>query len=145
MPGPKMITRVAAYGLVTDLDRILLCRISNQLPRLAGLWTLPGGGLQFREDPQDAMIREVQEETGLSVRSTGLVGVDSNSVDTEEAHYHAIRIIYGAERIGGTLTNEIDGTTDLCQFWSRADLAALPLVDLAEIGVALAWADNTKR
>lgn len=41
-------TRVAAYGLITDGEHILLCRISQELPRIAGLWTLPGGGSCMR-------------------------------------------------------------------------------------------------
>ena len=51
-------TRVSAYGLVTDPDRILLCRVSKALPRWQGQWTLPGGGINFGEAPQDAMVRE---------------------------------------------------------------------------------------
>ncbi|MEL6940020.1 MAG: hypothetical protein AAFO84_12580 [Cyanobacteria bacterium J06598_1] len=39
-------TRVSAYGLVTDHEnRILLCRLSREIPRWEGYWTLPGGGL----------------------------------------------------------------------------------------------------
>ncbi len=42
-------TRVSAYGLVTHDSKILLCRISKQLPRWQGQWTLPGGGIDFGE------------------------------------------------------------------------------------------------
>ncbi|MGK0222760.1 MAG: 8-oxo-dGTP diphosphatase, partial [Limisphaerales bacterium] len=104
------MTRVSAYGLVVDNENILLCRISDQLPRLKGQWTLPGGGLEFRESPIDAMIREVKEETGLLVESAGLQEVNSNEVDVNDTQYHGIRIIYMTNLLGGTLTNEIDGT-----------------------------------
>ena len=67
-------TRVAAYVLLTDQDRILLCRLSRPTKD----WTLPGGGLNFGERPEDAAVRESLEETGYNVRITGLSSVDSN-------------------------------------------------------------------
>ena len=35
--------------------------------------TLPGGGLEFGESPDDAVVREVEEETGLIIRPQGLM------------------------------------------------------------------------
>lgn len=78
------ITRVAAYGLVTRNQHILLCRISQQVSAHAGAWTLPGGGIEFGEDPQDAMVREVYEETGYRISASGLAGVDSAVLETED-------------------------------------------------------------
>ncbi len=138
----REITRVAAYGLVVDGDRILLCRISDQLPRLAGQWTLPGGGLEFSEDPVDAMVREVREETGLIVRAAGLAGVESATVPTEHATYHAIRIIYHAEYLGGELIHEIDGSTDRCEWWPKSALQDIPMVDLVWTGVGYVWPET---
>ena len=137
MAPPKQVTRVGAYGLIIQEQKILLCRISSQLPRLAGQWTLPGGGVEFREDPEAAMVREVKEETGLVVESGGLAAVDSNAVDTDETLFHGIRIIYQTQVVGGTLRNEEDGTTDLCQWWPLDGLNNIDLVDLAERGVEL--------
>ncbi|MCF1451347.1 NUDIX domain-containing protein [Agrobacterium vitis] len=38
-------------------------------------WSLPSGAIEPGETPQDAVIREVKEETGLVVSSTGILGV----------------------------------------------------------------------
>ena len=138
------ITRVSAYGLVCEEDLLLLCRISPRLPHLSGLWTLPGGGLEFREDPTDAMVREVREETGFVVQPGDLAFIHSNAVDTDHAEYHGIRIVYHTELIGGELAFETDGTTDMCRWWPRAELAQLleqqdGAVDLVRMGAACVW------
>lgn len=132
------ITRVASYGLLIDGDEILLCRISDQLPQFTGYWTLPGGGVEFGEDPADAMVREVFEETGLQVRPRSIAGIDSVRVDLETVSYHGIRVVYHTELTGGSLTHEVNGTTDLCKWWQRRALPELPLVDLVQ--TALPWA-----
>ena len=138
----KQITRIAAYGLVLQNQHILLCRISAQITRDAGYWTLPGGGLNFGEDPVEAMTREVSEETGLIVRSLGVAGIDSFLSENEDHDFQGIRIIYHTELIGGALTNELDGSTDLCAWWSYKEAKKLSLVDLTEIGLDLAFSSG---
>lgn len=131
------ITRIAAYGLITDADRMLLCRISSQLPDLAGAWTLPGGGLEFGEDPVDAMVREVREETGLIVRPGGLAGIDSLHLEWGGRAFHSLRVIYFAEVTGGALRSEREGTTDLCAWHAIRETNSLPVVDLVQRGLTL--------
>lgn len=133
-------TRVAAYGVITDADRMLLCRLSALVKGHAGRWTLPGGGIDFGEHPVDAMIREVREETGLVVEVKTLIGVDSSlGRGHDGAMLHSIRILYRAEVVGGQLTSEVDGSTDLSKWWARDDIDPAKLVDLAKLGMRLAF------
>ncbi len=102
-----------------------------------GFWTLPGGGIEHGEHPEAAMVREVWEETGLNVRPAGVAGVDAIVSERSGERFHAIRIIYYADVLGGSLAHEQDGTTDLCQWWALDQVPTLPLVDLVE--TALPW------
>jgi 8-oxo-dGTP diphosphatase len=135
----RQVTRIAAYGLVLQRQRILLCRILAQLPIDASYWTLPGGGIEFGEDPVDAMMREVNEETGLVVKPRDVAGIASFHEEDEDHAFHGIRIIYYTELIGGTLRNELNGSTDLCAWWSHDEARKLPIVDLTEIDLDLAF------
>jgi ADP-ribose pyrophosphatase YjhB (NUDIX family) len=130
-------TRVASYALVVRDQRILLCRLS-ELEKHVGMWTLPGGGIEFGEHPERAVIREVKEETGLDIRVGKLLRIESPVYQNSDNHMHAIQVLYRAEVIGGEITPEQGGTTDQCAWFSKKEALSLPLVKLARIGVHLA-------
>jgi len=132
-------TRVAAYGLLVKEEKILLCRLSKDVSDKAGYWTLPGGGLDFGESPEEAMMREVKEETGLSVKPKALLAVDSLVIESGDSSNHGIRIIYQAHNIKGEISFEENGTSDKCQWFKQKEAKLLPLVSLAEKGLQLAF------
>ena len=83
------------------------------------------------------MVREVREETGLLVRATGVAGIDSRVVPDGGLATHSLRIIYFAEVLGGSLTHEVDGSTDLCAWLDIQTVESLPTVDLLRTGLDL--------
>ncbi len=58
--------KVAVAALVTDGRRVLLVR-RLAIPRI-GYWALPAGYMDADEDPEEALVREILEETGIRVR-----------------------------------------------------------------------------
>jgi 8-oxo-dGTP pyrophosphatase MutT (NUDIX family) len=52
----------------------LLCRRASKLRRHAGQWALPGGRVDPGEEPLEAALREVEEELGLTLDESALVG-----------------------------------------------------------------------
>jgi len=132
-------TRIAAYGVVVRKNRILLCRISSELPRWQGQWTLPGGGIEFGEAPENAMVREVHEETGLVVSAGPIFGIDSLHDKKSDPEFHGVRVVYSTTIVRGKLENEKSGTTDLAQWFSQHELANETLVDIAQFGVGFVF------
>jgi 8-oxo-dGTP diphosphatase len=123
------IRRVGAYGISRDADgRVLLARNSG-LSEFPGQWTLPGGGVEQGEHPDDAVVREFAEETGLSVRIDALRTVTADVVRLPAGSLeHTDRLVYDVTIVGGSLRAEADGTTDLVEWVAPADLAARPLM-----------------
>ena len=89
------------------------------------------------------MVREVREETGLSVRTQRLVDVDSLTIESNGDKFHAIRILYEAEYLDGELVYESDGTTDMCGWFTLDEAKKLDLVDLAKLGLSHAYGNNS--
>ena len=67
----------------------------------AGTWSTPGGHLDFGEDPRACAVREVAEETGLTVGRVEFVGA-TNDVFGRERHY--ITLWFAAEGVSGDAT-----------------------------------------
>lgn len=136
-----MALRVAAYCVIVDGDRILL---SHWNENGNSGWTLPGGGLDPYEDPKDAAVREVFEETGYRAELGELLGIDSHIVPVERRFHgateplQALRIVYRARVVGGELTNELDGSTDEAAWFALDDVAGLTRVGLVDVGLRLA-------
>ena len=90
--------RVGAYAVILRDDRILLSRLAPMVTT-EELWTLPGGGLDHGEDPRDAVVREIHEETGLTAEVGDTARVYSAHLpsawrDGRRIDAHALRIVY---------------------------------------------------
>jgi len=110
--------RVAAYAVILRDDEILLSRLSP-LVTSDELWTLPGGGLDHGEDPRDAVIREIHEETGLAATVSDTARVYSAHMPSvwrggRRVNAHAVRIVYDGWVAPGSPAPrvvEVDGST----------------------------------
>ncbi|MBE1605630.1 NUDIX domain-containing protein [Actinopolymorpha pittospori] len=101
----------------------------------SGTWTLPGGGVDHGEHPEEAVIREVAEETGYAARVRNLIGIHSNTWTTLAGHrVHSVNVMYRVEIVDGELRYEVDGTSDMAAWVSPDQLtryAHTKIVDVA--------------
>ncbi len=106
-PEPQQI--VVALGAVRDeQSRVLVARRSDtSVPDAQGRWEFVGGKIQFGEDPEQALIREVHEESGLHVQVDRLLPkVFTHVWRTEEnGELQVFLLTYECTFVSGTLSN----------------------------------------
>lgn len=92
-------------GIVMDSDPAAILLIQRNQEPNRGYWTLPGGFVESNEMAEAAVVREVEEETGLRCAIVGLVGF-RNRPDPDVNTSYAVFLL---KIIGGEL---IQGPTD---------------------------------
>jgi ADP-ribose pyrophosphatase YjhB (NUDIX family) len=91
--------------------------------------------VEFGEHPDGAVLRELEEETGLFGRAESIALIDSYVVDrpvTRPGPLHNVSILYRVAVIGGELRPESDGSTDLCAWLGPDELATVPRLPLLD-------------
>jgi len=66
---PKSLSR----GVILDDGKVLLLKRSDAVHHHPAHWQVPGGKIEEGETPEDAVIREVVEEVGLSFTPAGIL------------------------------------------------------------------------
>jgi len=95
------IVLVAACALVDADGRVLLARRPPGRP-LAGLWEFPGGKVETGERPEEALIREMSEELGITIAEPCLAPLTFASHTYPE--FHLLMPLYACRRWQGTVT-----------------------------------------
>jgi ADP-ribose pyrophosphatase YjhB (NUDIX family) len=128
--GNDLLLLPSAATLVRDDDgRLLLVRHAE-----LGVWGLPGGAIEPDEQPEQAAVRETEEESGLQVEIVGLLGVfggpeyrivygNGDATAYVPVVYEA-RVVGGSERPDGVETSEV-------AWHEPSELASLPLTPLS--------------
>jgi 8-oxo-dGTP diphosphatase len=134
--------RLAAYAVCIEGGRVLLARYVP--PGGESSWTLPGGRVEHGEDPFDAVIREVAEETGLDAVVERLLGVDSRVIPAAERRlpgllpHQNVGVFYRVRVTGGQLRPEPGGEIAESVWTPVPGVARLRRSSLVDVGLALA-------
>jgi 8-oxo-dGTP diphosphatase len=130
---PKLL--VAACALVDDEGRVLMAsRPAGKA--MAGLWEFPGGKLAEGETPEQALIRELEEELGLDISESCLapIGFASHDYDT----FHLLMPLYIARVWEGTPTAREGQTLRWVRSTRLADLP-MPPADIPLVALLREW------
>ncbi len=105
---------------MTENDRVLL--IAH---RKAGnvYWLLPGGGVEFSESMECALMREFREELHLDVRP-GDIAFISDSINPENGR-HIVNVCFHCEKQGGEITLGSDRRLHSFGFFTAGQVADL--------------------
>ncbi|HTZ44196.1 MAG TPA: NUDIX domain-containing protein [Jatrophihabitans sp.] len=151
MTAPRLRTAARMF-LLDDQDRVLLVHDRLDLDHPDSHWIAPGGGLEDGESLVDAAVREVYEETGLTVS----LAADAEPVHVEREvfsfagqlidqtnHYFLARVA-GGQDVAPVAPTEFETAVALgTRWWPLDELAAssvtrVPLDMVAVIRRALA-------
>lgn len=90
--------RVRSCGVLIEKQSILLLNLHSPVTNTA-IWTVPGGGVQFKETTREAVEREFKEETGLTVKAKELLHIN----ELNESNFHAIEFYYKVEKLSSDI------------------------------------------
>jgi mutator protein MutT len=119
---------VGVGAVVIRDGRVLLIRRGKE--PLRGRWMIPGGTVEAGETLEEALVREIEEETGLVVKPREvLTVVDRIHRDNGRLQYHFVIIDYLCDYVSGAPQAASDA--EAVAFVSRAELDAYDLPDKA--------------
>lgn len=104
-----------AYGLICKDGHVLIVH------NVGGGWSLPGGAVEADETLEEAVIREVKEETGLSVKVGHIVAV--NEAFIKENNHHALFFTFTSQIVSGELAIQDEDEIDAVEWIDFATAA----------------------
>jgi 8-oxo-dGTP diphosphatase len=130
---PRLL--VSAAALIDADGRVLLAQ-RPEGKSMAGLWEFPGGKIEAGETPEDALIRELEEELAISTVTSCLAPLAFASHDYPDNHL--ILLLYACRRWQGEPVHQEGGSIA----WVRAPRLRdypMPPADLPLISMLQDW------
>ncbi len=121
-PPVYIAVRIAVRALILQQDRLLL--VNAYADGRSDLWCAPGGGAEPNTSLPENLIREVHEETGLTIA----VGAPAliNEFHDPGAGFHQVDVYFHCTITAGTINpgwRDPEGIVTQRQFFSQRDLA----------------------
>ena len=108
--SPSLTVDAVATRKITDEIEVLMIRRGPNPPDWDGKWAFPGGFVDYGEDPQNAVLRELLEETGISGSNPELMGVLGSP--GRDPRKHCVGLFYRVDVDTGTIPVAGDDAVD---------------------------------
>lgn len=109
-------------GVLWHNDKVLLVQRGNNPGK--GIWTIPGGYVDHGESIEQAIIREIQEETGIKTKPLSIIALRDRP-----AEKHNTYIVFLMQFLSGTLQAQPEEVSDL-GFFTLEKCQSLPIAAL---------------
>lgn len=109
------------YGILIENNKVLMTR-SRFIDR--EFVNFPGGGVEIGEAPEDALIREYQEETGLSIKIGKILFSSQKLHLSTQRPIQIVSSFWRVEKTAGTLKENGNNDDVLKLFW--AEISSIP-------------------
>lgn len=119
-------------GVVIHNGKVLLAR--HTYGAGIGKLILPGGYVDYNETPQDALVREYLEETGVTVKPESIIGIRFNM--------HDWYVAFKAEYVSGTPRTDNDENSEVVWIETEEALKRNDVPDLTKKLIQSAVSDN---
>lgn len=106
--------------IINGKKEVLLLKIAETGRCNPGKWTRPGGEVEFGETMEEAVIREVKEETGITVRVVTLLDYMDEISDDSTSHW--VSRCYLVEYVSGDVVNAESHKHDEIKWFSIDNL-----------------------
>jgi len=127
--------KIDVRGVVFRENAILLVK-----ERQDGLWTLPGGWADVNESPSEAVVREVEEESGYRTRAVKLLALYDRRKHAHPPHlYHIYKLFFRCELLGGLPSPSVE--TEDVAFFREGELPDLSIMRVTPAQIAR-WFDH---
>ena len=126
---------VAAVALIDPDGRVLLARRPAGKP-MAGLWEFPGGKVEAQETPEDCLMREIQEELGISTWASCLAPLTFASHAYDD--FHLLMPLYACRKWVG-IVRPCEGQALAWVRPDELDSYPMPPADLPLIAILRDW------
>jgi 8-oxo-dGTP diphosphatase len=125
--------------ITNEKNEVLLARRNEpELTHAHNKWEFIGGGINFGEDPETAIVREVKEEAGVDVEVVRLLPkILSHVWNLEKGDHQILLLHYECKIVGGTLSPGLDEEISELKYFSLDEIKNLDTLPLIYEGCLL--------